>query len=247
MSILTEYFTKIWRSAFYKNIDNILTLLEKNKQANVVDIGCGGGEFTVLYQNKIDTKNILGVDGVPDKLKLVRKRGIPKTLCFDLEQKWKLKSNAFDAVVSNQVFEHIANLDNFISETYRILKPGGYAVISTENLSSWHNIGALILGYQDFSHQLIKKVHTGNPMALHNSQKTGTWSNEESKGIDDSDFPHVKIVTYRSFRQVFEAYGLEYQRGYGSGYYPLPPFLANIVSRFDPYHSHFITIKIRKN
>lgn len=242
----TGYFTKIWRQAFYQNIEDILSLLEKNKNAAILDVGCGGGEFTTLYNKRICSKNITGVDGVREKLELVKKKGIKKTKCFNFEKKWPLKSRAYDVVISNQVIEHINNLDLFISEIYRVLKSGGYAVISTENLSSWHNIGALILGYQDFSHHLIKKTHVGNPLSLHKNQKTGSWTNEQTKAIDDSDFPHVKITTFRSLRQIFEAYNFQYLSGRGSGYYPLPGIAAKYVSRIDPFHSHFITIKVKK-
>jgi 2-polyprenyl-3-methyl-5-hydroxy-6-metoxy-1,4-benzoquinol methylase len=240
------YFTTIWRNAFYLNIENILSLLVHNKNASVIDIGCGGGEFTTMYKKKIGAKEITGADGVKNKLIFAKKHGVDKTICFDLSGKWPIKSNTYDVVISDQVIEHLYDYDIFISETHRILKPGGYAVISTENLSSWHNIFALILGYQDFSHQLIRKKHVGNSLSLHKDAKTGSWSNEETLGVDDSDYPHMKVPTFISLRQVFEAYGFKYIEGKGAGYHPLPGFLAKLAAKIDPYHSHFITIKFKK-
>jgi len=123
----------------------------------------------------------MGVDGQKDRLAAARKRGI-KTKQFDIEKKWPLSSNSFDVVVSNQVIEHLVGTDHFITEIKRVLKPGGYTVISTENLSSWHNIFALVLGYQDFSHHLIKKAHVGNPLSPHFGEKTVTWSAKDNSG-----------------------------------------------------------------
>lgn len=79
-----------------------------------------------------------------------------------------LENESIDVVFSNQVIEHLYETDKFISEIYRILKPGGYAVISTENLSSWHNIFALILGWQPFSLSNISSLRSsiGNPFGL---------------------------------------------------------------------------------
>ena len=77
---------------------------------------------------------------------------------------------SFDVVCSNQVIEHLARTDNFVSEILRVLRPGGYAVTSTENLASWHNIAALALGWQPFSLSNVSKVlGLGNPLAIYRS------------------------------------------------------------------------------
>ncbi len=53
-------------------------------------------------------------------------------------------STLFDAVVSFQVIEHIEQDDKFVEEVYRVLKPGGVAIISTPNApmsltrNPWH-------------------------------------------------------------------------------------------------------------
>lgn len=244
--ILNTFFVKIWMEAFLNNIDNIISLLSVDKKAVVLDVGCGDGKYTIRYKKKIKCKRIMGADGVKGKLFAARKNGVDDTVCFNFEGKWPFPNNKFDVVVSDQVIEHILNLDNFISEVYRILKPGGYCVISTENLSSTHNVLALILGYQDFSHHLIMKKHVGNPLALHHNEKTCTWGAENNSGIDESAFPHIKIPTFKSLRKIFEAYNFKYKKGKGSGYYPLCGFLGRFFSNIDPYHSHFITVKMQK-
>lgn len=69
--------------------------------------------------------------------------------------------------IQNPVIEHLFDTDNFVSESFRILKPGGYTIVSTVNLASWHNIFALILGYQPFDFANISiKGTIGNPFSL---------------------------------------------------------------------------------
>ncbi len=245
MTMIKKFISKIWMEAYEHNIENILSLLDKKNGATIFDIGCGDGQQTVKYMDRIGGKVIVGSDGVKEKLAVAKKRGIV-TKCFNIEGKWPLKDREFDVITSNQVIEHILDLDNFLSEAYRILKPGGYFVVSTENLSSWHNIAALILGWQDFSHHLIKKAHVGNPLALHKNEETCSWSGEGNSGIDETGFPHIKILTYKSIRKIFEAYNFKFVRGLGSGYYPLFGKVSFLASEIDPYHSHFITIKVRK-
>jgi len=41
--------------------------------------------------------------------------------------------DTFDVIFSLAVIEHLHNIDNFLSETYRILKPGGILYLSTPN------------------------------------------------------------------------------------------------------------------
>ena len=48
-------------------------------------------------------------------------------------QKLPFKSNFFDVIISLAVIEHIENIDNFIGEAFRVLRPGGIFYLSTPN------------------------------------------------------------------------------------------------------------------
>ena len=243
--MISQLAKKMWEEAEEHNRDNIISLLDKDPNAKVTDIGCGDGQVTVRYKEKIQCREIVGVDGVMRKINAAGDRRV-KTVFANLEKKWPFDDEVFDVVVSNQVIEHILDVDNFIQEIYRILKHGGYCVISTENLSSWHNIFALMLGFQDFSHTILKKKHIGNPISVHYGEKTHTWDPKGRGDGDDSAFPHIRILTYISLIDIFKEFGFKFNGGKGSGYYPLFGFLSFIASKVDPYHSHFITIKMRK-
>lgn len=243
---LKSFWEKIWNEAYEQNDKNILNLLTPNSDAVVLDIGCGDGMKTAKFKKKIGCKKIIGIDGVEDRLNAAKKRGVDQVVVANLEKKWPFNSQSFDVVVSNQVIEHIVDIDRFIEEIFRILKPGGYCIISTENLSSWHNVFALILGFQDFSHHIIKKLHVANPLSPHFGEKTVSWSGPGNSGIDDTAFPHVKVLTFRSLRKVFEVYGFQFEKGKASGYYPLFGVISLIASSIDPFHSHFIVAKFKK-
>lgn len=244
--MVSKLFSLMWQEAMEHNVNNIVSLLDKDANAKVADIGCGDGKLTIRFKQVTRCRSITGVDGQRDRLKAAKIRGVDKIVFANLGKSWPLAANSFDAVVSNQVIEHIVDIDHFIIEIFRILKPGGYAVISTENLSSWHNVAALLFGFQDFSHHLIRKKHIGNPFSLHYGEKTASWSAKDHSGVDDSTYPHMKIFTYKSLIAAFETYGFRFEKGIGSGYYPLSGSVGFFASRIDPYHSHFITIKIRK-
>ncbi len=245
--MVKRFLNFIWEEAYRKNDENILSMLDRNIKAKVLDIGCGDGHKTIKFKEKISCRKMVGLDGVQERLKVAKKIGVDDVVKSDLEKGWPFKNRSFDIIISNQVIEHILDIDHFISEIYRILKPKGYCVISTENLSSWHNIFALTLGHQDFSHHIIKKLHVANPLSPHYGERTVAWSGPGNSGIDDTAFPHIKILTFKSLIGVFKAYKFKYIKGKGSGYYPLFGVVSSFASRLDPFHSHFITAKFIKS
>lgn len=48
------------------------------------------------------------------------------------------KDNAFDAVISEAVLEHVHSPSRVVSEIYRVLKPGGYICIAVPFLQGYH-------------------------------------------------------------------------------------------------------------
>src|SRR5579859_6869488 len=104
-------FDKLWQEAHNQNTKNIVSLLVENSHAVCIDIGCGDGKKTTLFKKKINSKEMLGTDGIKIRLTEARKNGIDKIIFADLEKKWPLQKDYFDVVISNQVIEHILNLD----------------------------------------------------------------------------------------------------------------------------------------
>ena len=47
--------------------------------------------------------------------------------------------NFFDFVFSKSVLEHVVNIDNFLKQSLRVLKPGGMAVMMTPDWKSQHD------------------------------------------------------------------------------------------------------------
>jgi len=118
-------------------------------------------------------------------------------------------------------------------EIKRVLKPGGYAIVATENASSWHNIFSLIMGWQMFSSTCFcEKSGCGNPLAL--------WKHLDSQ--DEDPMGHLVIFSFPGLVELAEYIGFRVEKKAASGYYPLPYWFA----KFDKRHAHYISVKISK-
>lgn len=216
-------------------------MAERNPDCGLLDLGCFDGSATIRIASSIGAKNIFGVDLAEDALKRASERGIT-TVCSDLNEEIPFDSNSFDAVFSNQVIEHLINPTKFAKEMKRVLKPRGYAIVSTENLASWHNIIALMHGDQPFS----------GPHIRVDDFLLGPHFKSVPTSLDTSDpdilnMPnHTKVFAFNAFRHLFEAVGFEIVRLLGEGYYPFPRPFSMFLPKLDPRHAALLTIKVRK-
>lgn len=121
--------------AYYLGLDYVT--------GHLLEIGCGEGRGVELMAPKASAyTGIDKIDEVINNLKLkypeadFRQMVIPPL--------FGLKDNMFDTVVSFQVIEHIRQDELYIKEIYRVLKPGGKALITTPNIlmslsrNPWH-------------------------------------------------------------------------------------------------------------
>lgn len=108
----------------------------QNEILQVLDVGCGMGEF--INRLSATGANVVGVDGSDRCVESVKshthKTRYPRCEQVNLEQSPLPHSDGtFDVVVSLDVIEHLENTEFYLSEIYRVLKFGGYVIISTPN------------------------------------------------------------------------------------------------------------------
>jgi len=98
-----------------------------NPQLRILDFGCGGG--AVVQQGLEEGLDIWGADlfqeHASDRSGASRS-GLLGSRIFEIREglvPWPAEH--FDLVISNQVFEHVADLVAVVHEIHRVLKPGG--------------------------------------------------------------------------------------------------------------------------
>ena len=140
----------------------ILSMAEIKKGCVFLDIGCGGGEFSLEFARKIGAAKVYGIDVVEESVLEARKKGII-AIGADANRKLPFEDDFFDVILCNQVAEHLLNPDSVFMEIHRTLKNDGYAIISVPNLCSLHNRILVMLGFQPTTISPSTKLVFGNP------------------------------------------------------------------------------------
>ena len=201
------------------------------RDAAVLDLGCWDGDNTIRIS---PTRLPVATELDQTAAAAARSSGV-LVARTDLDVGLPFADASFDLVFSNQVIEHVADTDRFVSEALRVLRPGGTAVIATENMSSWHNIGALVLGWQAFSLTNVTQQAAGIGNPLSNLRSS-------TEPLTGTGWQHRRIFSYRGLRELFEVHGFSDVTVHAVGYYPLPTRIA----RLDPRHGAFITVAARR-
>lgn len=105
---------------------------KKYIKGTVLEIGCGIGRGLEILLN--NSEHYIAIDKNKGLIQEHREK-YPNSEFFyeSVPPLSKIETGSIDVVVTFHVIEHIQNDELFIDEIYRVLKPGGKAIITTPN------------------------------------------------------------------------------------------------------------------
>lgn len=158
----------------------------KMLQGDVLDVGCGEGRGVHFLMERAQSYTAI------DKIQIVLDRlkeqypqahfyqgNIPP---FPIQE-----SGKFDTVVSFQVIEHIEDDETYVKEIYRMLKPGGKALISTPNIkmsltrNPWH---VREYTYQEFGNLFKKYFNKVEVKGVYGSNRVNQYFEANKKSVE---------------------------------------------------------------
>ena len=185
---LREWWQGYLRAHQQRYLDLLGFLEEQNltEDPAVLEIGSAPGHLTAVLQ-KIGYA-LQGVDIAPERMdRFWQKHGLTVTR-LDVEQEpWPFEDAAFDLVLFNEILEHLRiNPLHALSESARVLRPGGKLLLSTPNITPLHRF-----------HFLLGQDYQGNPV-------------EEFKKLEElGHMGHIRLYSVPEIKAFLQEAGLE--------------------------------------
>lgn len=176
---------------------------EKHINGDVLELGCGEGRGIDIILNK--SKSFTAIDKISEITeRLSLKYPEEKFISSSFPPLNSIEDNSFDTILSFQVIEHINNDELFIEEIYRILKPGGKALISTPNIkmtltrNPWHIREYTSRQLQELAKKVFKKIIM---KGISGNDKVKKYYEENKKSV--SKFKRLDILNLEKYLPNF--------------------------------------------
>ncbi len=141
----SKYWDKVFKKEIKKKIFRVdlerfkkaETMIKDNSE--IIDIGCGRGDFVEYLTKRKQLSRILGIDFSKIAIEDAKKR-ITNAMFADIDiykmADYKSLLEKFDYVICFETIEHLDRPDLLINNISKILKPEGFLILSTpyENL-----------------------------------------------------------------------------------------------------------------
>lgn len=175
----------------------------QDKNATIVDLGCGHGAL-IYFAKKKGYRNIIGFDCSPEQVVAANRLGIEGVQEGDVQESLKSFSDlSLDVIVTFDVIEHLSKVELFdlVDEVYRALRPGGCWIIHVPNAESPF-FGRI--RYGDLTHEL---AFTQESIA----QLLMTTGFSKITCYEDAPIPHglksaVRWALWKILRSFLQAY-----------------------------------------
>ena len=144
----------------------------------VLDAGCGIGGSSIFLAERIGC-NVTGISlsekQVSKAKELVVGRKIENKVEFEVMNycATSFPDESFDSVFCSEVFEHVFNLDEIITEIRRVMKPGGKILITVPFLWNEHEVPYDFGRYSSYGIKYLLEKHEFEILDL---QKSGNFA-----------------------------------------------------------------------
>jgi len=208
------------------------------KDKKILEIGSGAGAHSSLFCYK--GANVTALDITLDRAYATSKK---LNILTDFKTSFAIhgdgealpfKDNYFDIVYSNGVLHHTHDTLKAIDEVYRVMKPGGEAVImlySKHSFLYWINLF------------LMKGILLGN--IFRSKQwlgRTTEWMSDDKQEIYN---PETKVFSHKELRKIFKKYNSVKIRKAGFIFDQIPligKIIAKIIGNYTNYNEAGVLI-----
>ncbi|MBI4536548.1 MAG: class I SAM-dependent methyltransferase [candidate division NC10 bacterium] len=148
------------------NIEQLfLRALRDRPDPRVLDVGCGDGYHICLFNSIPAVRERVAFTAIDvSRTDLWLARALAGALSYDnirhvtcAAEELAFPDSCFDIALCSDVIEHLPRPERCLAEMFRVVKPGGMAILTTPNESSWVKA-------------LARVVHRGAPRPIEDDQ-----------------------------------------------------------------------------
>lgn len=99
--------------------------------STVLEVGCGKGKWLPFWRERFSGCQLSGCDISENALKVARERGADAELRIITDAHLPFEDDRFDFVACIEVIEHVPDPGRLMCQIHRVLRPGGYLLITT--------------------------------------------------------------------------------------------------------------------
>jgi ubiquinone/menaquinone biosynthesis C-methylase UbiE len=132
---------------FYRvRLSHMLRLLAPVPGGSLLDVGCGTGQMLhFLAERRPDDFELTGVDQSESMIEQARSvAGEGPSLVVGQAEHLPFGDGTFDVAIAMGVYEYVRNVDDALRELSRVIRPGGFAIVTMLNFRSprrlWHSL-----------------------------------------------------------------------------------------------------------
>ena len=165
----------------YRNrADQLVNIVAANcaPESLLLDLGCGDGLFSHLMAKR--NLRVLGID--PEEAAIEQARqytgretypSIAPEFCTGKGELLDIANNTFDMVTMFDVIEHMPNPIVTLQEISRVLRPGGYLIVSTPAWQFGGTSDPIYHGFEYTLQELTDQIQHGINFKINNTQYIG--------------------------------------------------------------------------
>jgi len=130
-----------WNDGYYsyhyrRFTSHILSRLQLAEGQSVLVVGCGFGFDEKNIKSLFPDIDLWSIDISEEMMKLAVASRSPGRFALAVAENLPFPDYAFDRVLAREVIEHVISSRTMLKEIHRVLRPGGIAVVTTENEES---------------------------------------------------------------------------------------------------------------
>jgi SAM-dependent methyltransferase len=201
--------------AIWPQEKSLINFYRLPRNARVLDVGAGTGEFSAKVADHLPESQVLGIELLPGSVEHARQRheALAPRLRFEQGDAFNLAlpDDSFDLVANRHMIQSVPHVGRIIAELVRVTRPGGHVHVVAEDYGMLHMTpGAL---------DPDVLWHKG---AIRFADRTGTdarigrraWSLLRDAGLKDVRVDYVVVDTLRVPRRIFADIITAWRDGY---------------------------------